>query len=67
MAHTEPRSTPLREGAIAVVTGAVYGCVTMAKASPREMRARGTGILGQSPWIVGTASASRIGTKRGTS
>lgn len=27
MAHTEPRSTPLREGSIAVVTGAIYGGV----------------------------------------
>ena len=36
MAHTEPRSTPLREGTIAVVTGAVYGCAHTLSGHPLD-------------------------------
>ena len=36
MAHTEPRSTPLREGAIAVVTGGVYGVVHTLSGHPLD-------------------------------
>lgn len=36
MAHTEPRSTPFREGAIAVVTGAVYGVAHTVSGHPLD-------------------------------
>ncbi len=36
MAHTERRSTPLREGSIAVVTGAIYGCVHTVSGHPLD-------------------------------
>jgi solute carrier family 25 carnitine/acylcarnitine transporter 20/29 len=36
MAHTEPRSTPLREGSIAIVTGAIYGTVHTLSGHPLD-------------------------------
>lgn len=36
MAHVEPRSTPVREGAIALVTGAVYGAVHTLSGHPLD-------------------------------
>jgi hypothetical protein len=75
MAHTEKRSSPLREGGIAIFTGAIYGAVHTLSGHPldnikaklqMDARYHGKTMFGtvQQMWAEGKARAFWRGTRR---